>query len=128
MSGARHPPRHLRVVAPAAKPKARSVIAPATGMDARAVIANFAAQHADTVALITDQAVDAVSTVIADHGFEGRINDGGILRAAVFAVVVEAFRELVVRRLIETRQNPELLNGRSERDALIFLLSDPRRD
>jgi hypothetical protein len=121
-------PSNLPVVGPVAVPKTRNVIAPATGMDARAVIANFAAQHADTVALITDQAVDAVSTVIADHGFEGRIDDGGTLRAAVFAVVVERFRDFVVARLIETHQNPELLEGRSEPEALIYLLSNHRHD
>jgi hypothetical protein len=122
------PSRHLQVADPAAKPEVRNVITPTTGMDARAVIASFAAQHADTVALITDQATDAVVTVIANHGFEGRIDDGGTLRAAVFAVVVNRFRDFVVARLIETHQNPALLEGRTDREALVYLLSVDDRD
>ena len=104
------------------------MIAPASGLDAMAVIANFAAEHAGTVAKITDQAVDAVAAVIADAGLRGRGDDGDALRAAIHALVVDRFREFVVARLIETHQNPERLEGRTEREGLIYLLSDHRHD
>ena len=128
MSDARRPPRHLQVVTPAAEPGSRNVIVPASGTDARAIIVHFAAQHADTVAKITDQAVDAVAVVIADAGLRGRVDDDDALRAAIHAFVVDRFREFVVARIIETNENPERLEGRSEGEALIYLLSDDRHD
>ena len=127
MSGARRPPRHLQIAVPAAVREIRNVIAPASGMDGRAIIAHFAAQHADTVALITDQAVDAVADVIGHHGFERRIDDdGGALRAAIKTVVVNRLRDLVIAKLTKATENPELLEGRTDQDALIYLLSDDR--
>src|SRR6266567_41356 len=80
-----------------------SVLSPtSSGTDARAIIVHFAAQHADTVAKITDQAVDAVAVVIADAGLRGRVDDDDALRAAIHAFVVDRFREFVVARIIET--------------------------
>ncbi len=114
----------LPVADPVAVPKTRNVIAPATGLDARAIIAHFAAETSGTVALITDQTEDAVVNLIARHGFEGRIDDGGALRAAITTVVVNRLRDHVVARLVETIENPALLDGRTDREALVYLLSD----
>ncbi|SRR5216684_2089451 len=122
-------PRPLLVADPVAVPKTRNVIAPASGLDAMAVIAHFAAETSGTVALVTDQAVDGVADVLASHGFDRRVDDdGGALRAAIKRVVVNRLRDLVIGKLTKTTENPALLNGRTDREALVYLLSDDDTD
>jgi|SRR6266542_3498494 len=118
-------PSHLPVADPTAVPEPRKVIAPASGMDAMAIIANFAAETSGTVALVTDQAMHAMADVIESHGFARRVDDdGGALRAAIKTVVVNRLRDLVIEKLTRTTENPALLDDYTDREALIYLLSD----
>ncbi len=90
-----------------------------------AIIANFAAETSGTVALVTDQAMHAMADVIESHGFARRVDDdGGALRAAIKTVVVNRLRDLVIEKLTRTTENPALLDDYTDREALIYLLSD----
>jgi hypothetical protein len=108
---------------PTRKPVSRNIVerdltekvAPLPGGSwVEAALAEQGVVHGDIANCIADAAVFAASEAIADQGVEGKLGVWEIdaLHHVIKEIVVEKLRDMIVKRIINGRAQPEMLDHR----------------